>query len=75
MLHNSGIGHAYGGEAEANGNAHNRTQLDASFAEDGVDNAVEERGKDQDGDRVEVLHEVVGHAVALHLSGLRNEVG
>jgi hypothetical protein len=75
VLHDSGVGHAYGGEAEADCNTHDRTQLDASFAENGVDDAVEERGEDQDRDRVEVLHEIVGHAVALHLSGLRNEVG
>jgi hypothetical protein len=75
VLHNGGVSHAYRGEAEADSNAHNRSQLDASFAENWVDDAVEERGEDQDRDRVEVLHEIVRHAVALHLSGLRNKVG
>lgn len=32
------------------------------------------RNEDQDRDGVEVLHEVVGHAVAFHLRGLGDEV-
>jgi hypothetical protein len=75
VLHDSGVDHAEGSEAESDRDTHDGTQLDASAAEDGVDDAVEQGGEDQDGDRVEVLHEIVGHAVALHLSGLGNEVG
>jgi len=75
VLHDGGIGHTYGGKAEADCDTHDGAQLDTSAAKNGVDDAVEEGGKDQDGDRVEVLHEIVRHAVALHLSGLRNEVG
>jgi hypothetical protein len=75
VLHDGGVSHAYRGEAEANCDAHDGAQLDASLAENRVNDAVEEGCEDQDGDRVEVLHEVVRHAVALHLSGLRDKVG
>ena len=75
VLHNGSVGHAHGGEAKADGDTHDRAQLNTSAAEDRVDNTVQEGREDQDGDRVEVLHEIVRHAVALHLAGLRDEVG
>lgn len=75
VLDNGGIGEAEGGEPEANGDAGNGTQLNAHLAEDGVDNAVEERGKEENGQGVKVLHKVVGHAVTLHLLGLGDKVG
>lgn len=75
MLDDGGVGHADGCEHEADGDTHDGTELDAHAAEDGVENTIQEWSEDQDGDGVEVLHEIVRHAVTDHLSSLRDEVG
>ena len=75
MLDDGSVGKTQSGEPEANGNSHNGLKLDASLSKDGVNDLVEDGGEDQDGDGVEVLHKVVGHAMALHLAGLGDKVG
>lgn len=75
MLDDGSVGEAQSSEPEANGNTHNGLELDASLSEDGVNDLVEDGSEDQDGDGIEVLHEVVGHAMALHLAGLGDKVG
>lgn len=74
VLNDGGIGEAQGGKGEADGDAHDGLELDAHPAEHGIDELVEDGGEDEDGDGVKVLHKVVGHAVALHLAGLGDEV-
>lgn len=75
FLDNGGVGEAERGEEEANANTGNGAELNASLAQDRVDDAVENRGEDENGDGVKVLHEIVGHAVTLHLLGLGDKVG
>lgn len=74
VLNNGGVCEADGSEEETNGDAGNRLELDLELAEDGVDNHVQNRDEDNNRDGVEVLHQIVGHAVALHLTSLGNEV-
>lgn len=74
-LYASGVGKREGCENEADGNAHHWLQLISAAAHEWVDKAVKNWDEDQDGDWIEVLHLVVWHAMALHLSSLSNEVG
>ena len=75
VLDDGGVGEAEGGEDEADGDAGDGLELDARAAQGRVDEAVEDGDEDDDGDGVEVLHQVVRHAVAFHLRGLADEVG
>lgn len=75
VLDNGGVGEAESGEGETDGDTGNGTKLDAGAAEDRVDDTVEDRGEDQNRDGIEVLHEIVGHTVALHLTSLSDKVG
>jgi hypothetical protein len=74
VLDNGGVGKADGSEEETDGDTGNRLEFNLELAEDGVDNHVQDRDEDDDRDGVKVLHQIVGHAVALHLTGLGNEV-
>ena len=74
VLNNGGVCEADGSEEETNGDAGNRLELDLELAEDGVNHHVEDRDEHNDRDGVKVLHQIVGHTVALHLTGLGNEV-
>jgi len=74
VLNNGGVCKADGSEEETDRDASNRLELDLKLAEDGVDNDVQNRNEDDNGNGVEVLHQIVGHAVALHLASLGNEV-
>lgn len=75
MLDDGGITQAERGEDETQGDSGNGANVDASLAERGVDQKVKDGGEDENGDGVKVLHEIVGHAVAAHLTSLGDEVG
>ena len=75
VLNNGSIGKAQRSEEKADTNTSDWAQLDASFAEQGIDNSVQNWGEDENRNRVKVLHEIVGHAVTLHLFCLRDKVG
>lgn len=74
MLNNGSISETQTGEEETDADTHNRAQLKATTAQDRIDNSFEKRSEDENGNRVKVLHEVVGHAVTFHLLGLGDEV-
>jgi hypothetical protein len=74
MLDDGGVDEAERGEDKADGDAQHWAELESCFAHDWVDDAVEDGDEDEDTDGIEVLHFVVWHAVAFHLSGLRDEV-
>lgn len=75
VLDNGGIAQAERDPDEAQRDSRNGADVDASLAQRGVDEHVEQGGEDENRDGIEVLHEVVGHAVAVHLAGLGDEVG
>src|SRR5262249_3385175 len=58
--------HRQGGEGEAEGDALNGSEVDARLAECWVHDKVHEGDKDDDGDWVEVLDDVVRDAVEFH---------
>lgn len=70
VLHHGGGDHGHGGEAEAEGHALQRGEVDADLAEAWVHEAVQDGDHDDDGDGVEVLDQIVGGAVQLHGRGL-----
>lgn len=74
MLHDCSVGDAHTGDEESYGDPSDRTELDAKFAKEWVDNSVQQRYGDDDGDGVEVLHQVVGNSMTRHLFGLRHKV-
>ena len=75
MLDAGSVGERKGCKPETDGYAHHWPQFVAPAAHDGVHNTVEDRNEYQDGDRIKVLHNIVWHAVALHLASLRDEIG
>ena len=75
VLDDSREGHGERGEDEPPGDTRDGVHGEPSLAEEGVDDLVENGDEDDDDDGVDVLHFVVGHAVELHRSGLRDEVG
>ena len=74
VLNNGRVHEAESAEHESNGDTSNGLELDSELAKNGVNDHVENWDEDDNRDRVKVLHQIVGHAVALHLTGLRNEV-
>lgn len=74
VLHDGGGDHGGGGKEVADGHAADGRQVDADLAEAGVDDVVEDRDHNDNGDGVEVLDDVIGGAGELHGSGLSGEV-
>ena len=74
-LDTSSVGEREGSQDETDRDASHWSQLIAGTAHERVDDAVEDWNEDKDGDWVEVLHLVVWHAMALHLSSLSYKVG
>lgn len=74
MLDDGGVSHCDTGEEEAKCDASDGSHGDAELAEKGVDVAVHDGDEDDDRERVDVLHDVVGDAMELHLAGLRNKI-
>ena len=75
VLDDGGVHHCERGDDETEGDAGDWAEGDVEAAQEGVDGGFKQRDEDDDGDGVEVLHEVVGDAVAGHLVCLRDEVG
>ena len=74
MLDDGGVGHGERADPEAEGDAADWFERDTPFAQERVDDAVDKWDEDDDGDGVEVLHQIVWDAVAGHLARLRDEV-
>lgn len=74
MLEDSGVSHRERDNDESEGDTSDGSELDVCPTHGGVDNTVKYGNQDNNRDRVEVLHEVVGDSVAVHLLGLRDEV-
>lgn len=74
VLNDGGVHEAESAEHETNGDTSDGLELNFELAKDGVNNHVENRDEDNDRDGIKVLHQIVGHAVAFHLTSLRNEV-
>ena len=74
MLDDGGVDHCCCGEEEAECDAGDGFEWDANLAKARVDDAVHDGDEDDDCQGVDVLHDVVGDAVKLHLAGLRDEV-
>lgn len=51
-----------------------RLELDSKSSKPGIDQSVEDRNEDDDGDRIDVAHDVIGDAMELHRACLRNKV-
>ena len=74
VLHDRGVHHGQGGDDEAQGDTRDGAEGDAQTAQQGVDQGLQDGDEHDDGDGVKVLHQVVGNAVALHLTGLGDKV-
>lgn len=74
MLSDSGVSHREGDDDESERDTGDRTELDVRLAQRRVDDAVEYRDQNDNRDGVEVLHEIVGDSMTVHLLGLRDEV-
>ena len=59
----------HGGHGETNGDAGNGAEVDVALAQEGVEAVVEDRSKDNDTERVEVVDDVVGDTVGDHHGG------
>jgi len=75
MLDDSSIAKAERNPYKTQSDSRNRADVNSSLAEGGIDEEVEYRRKNKNRDGIEVLHEIVGHAVAIHLTSLGDEVG
>lgn len=74
VLEDGGVDHCEGGDPETCDDAVDGWEADACSAEGGHEDAFHEGEEDDDGDGVEVLHQVVGDAVRGELGSLRDEV-
>lgn len=74
VLDDGGVHHGQGGDDEAEGDTGDWPEGDVETAHEGVDQRFEDGDENDDGDGVEVLHEVVGDAVSFHLACLGDEV-
>lgn len=74
VLHDGGVHHGQRGDDEPERDTGDGTEADVEAAQQGVHESLEQGNEDDDGDGVEVLHQIVGDAVAVHLAGLGDEV-
>jgi hypothetical protein len=74
VLEDGGVEHGHGGDKEAECDTGDGAEGDVVFLEHGIDEAVEDGREEENGDGVEVLHQVVGDTVTSHLTGLGDEV-
>ena len=74
VLDDGGVRHGEGGEEEAPSDARDGFELDADASKEWVDEPVHDGDEDDDGERVDILHDVVGDAVQLHGAGWRASV-
>ena len=74
MLDDSRIGHCQGSENESPSDASDGLEFDAHAAQSGIDEPVANRDEDDDGQGIDVLHDVVRYPVQFHDARLRDEV-
>lgn len=74
VLDNGGVDHGKRGNPETGSDTVDRREVDPVLAEEREEELVHDRQEDDDGNGVEVLHQIVGDAVTSHLTGLSNEV-
>ena len=74
VLDDGGVQHRQSNEAEADGNAHNRLQVDLPAVEERVEPSLDERPEHDATDLVHCGQKVVGRTAGLHLRSLRDEV-
>jgi mono/diheme cytochrome c family protein len=74
MLQHARIHHGNRNQDKSGEDAADGIEVDFHFSQPGVDDEVEEGNEDDQGNRIEVLQEVVGRAVQCHGPGLRDEV-
>jgi len=74
VLHDRGIHHGQRGDHEAEGDTGDRAEGELQTAHDGVHQGLKHGNEHDNRDRVKVLHQIIGNAVAFHLGGLGDEV-
>lgn len=75
MLHDRSVRERERSEPKADGNTCHGAEFEACTAHERVDDAIQNGNEDKNRDGIEVLHDIVGHAVALHCGGLSHEIG
>lgn len=74
VLDDSGVDHGERTDPETGYDTVDRGEGDFLLAEEGHEDLVDEGEENDDGDGIKVLHQIVGNAVASHLSSLCDEV-
>jgi hypothetical protein len=74
VLDNGGVDHGQGTDPESGHDTVDGREVDLGLAQRGEDKLVDDRQEDNDRDRVEVLHKIIGNAVTSHLTSLSDEV-
>lgn len=74
VLRGGGREHCEHGHEEADRDTLERREVDADFAEGRVQKVVDKRNEDDQGQRVQIVDDVVGRAVQLHGGSLRGQV-
>ena len=74
VLNDSCIGHGKGSEDEAHCDSCDGAEGNANFSEAGVDDTVHDRDEDNDGNGINILHDIVRDAVEFHGGSLGDEV-
>ena len=74
MLHDGSVRQANSSKEKAYRDASNGLEFNFGLAKGRVDNLIQDRNEDDDADRIEVLHEIVGHAMPGKLCSLAHKV-
>ena len=74
VLDDGGVYHGEGRDPESGDDTVDRREGDLLLAEERHQDLIDEGQENDDGDGVEVLHQIVGNAVSGHLSALGDEV-
>ena len=68
MLDDCSVCHCERSENEAHGDASDGSEGDANLSEERIDQTITDRYENNNRERIDVLHDVVGNAVELHNS-------
>jgi hypothetical protein len=74
MLDDGGVDHGERSNPETSGDTVDGREVDPVLAEKGEEPLIHKRQEDDDGNGVEVLHQIVGDTVTSHLTSLGDEV-
>lgn len=74
LLDNGSVGHGTRSKEETEGDSGDGSHLDTDSSQVGVDELLHDGDEDDDGNGVNVLHDIVGDTVGLHLASLRHKV-